>query len=113
MTNDVIPSVAYEILECKYGREEFFVLISSIDYSQESEFERFQAALLDLTEKGLLVAYIGDRRLNHFDGKTLAAYIDVRVAAGENLDEPTSTCEELGFEATDAGVALLKPQDRP
>ena len=114
MTNDVVPSVAYEILdECKYGREEFFVLVSSIDYSQQSELGAFQAALLDLTEKGLLVAYAGDRRLSHFDARMLAGYINARVAAGENLDDPTSACEELAFEATDAGVALLRREDRP
>jgi hypothetical protein len=114
MTNDVVPSVAYEILEeCKYGREEFFVLISSVDYLDPAELEAFKAALLNLTEKGLLNVYRGDQQLSRFDEGVLARYLDARVAAGENLDDPTSACEELAFETTDAGVAILRPEDRP
>jgi hypothetical protein len=114
MANDVVSSRAYQILdECKYGREEFFVLVSSVDYLEPAELEAFNTALLDLTERGLLVAYAGDQRLRHFDHGVLARYLRTRIEAGENLDEPTSACEELAFETTDAGVALLRPEDHP
>ncbi len=109
-----ISAEAYSVLdECKCGPEPFFVLVSSIDTADLSAVESFQKMLADLTNANFLRAFRGSEALPRLSDDDIRTYVTDRINAGEDLDEPPSAVEELSFETTDAGLALLRPDDRP
>jgi hypothetical protein len=116
MKQDIIAvdAVAYEILdECQYGGEEFFVLISSIDYTNPVELQKFKKTLLTLSQDEFLAVYRGHQKMISFGEVVLDEYLEVRIRAGEDLAEPPAICDELSFVTTDAGIAILDRADRP
>lgn len=105
---------AYGILdECKCGPEPFFVLVSSVDLEDAAAVVTFQETLLALVDAKLLSASNGAAPLASLSKGDLEGYVRERLNAGELLDEPPATREELSFETTEAGLMLLKPEDRP
>ena len=112
-TSELSPE-AYGILdECYCGPEPFFVLVSSVDVDDPSALGSFERTLVDLVNANLLSANRGTEQIASLSLNDIRAYIEDRVKSGEDLDEPPSVREEFSFATTDAGLALLKPEDRP
>jgi hypothetical protein len=106
----------YAILdECKCGPEEFFVLVSSVYPGTEEELDAFLRVLTGLCEQGLLRCLSASRNVGAVGVSLsdLRSYIQARRAAGEHLDQHPTVVAELSFEATELGIAQLRPDDRP
>lgn len=105
----------YEVLEeCKCGPEEFFVLVSSVDYECKNELEMFLKVLVDLVAEGLLRCSQGQRKNVHPTLDELRSYVESRISRGEDLEElPSSWSAEYSFTTTDEGIKCLREEDRP
>jgi len=104
-------SLAYQILdECKCGPEEFFVLVSSVE---EDDLEAFLQILVKLVAKDHLKCDRGAQEDIPLSIEDLHSYVANRRAAGEDLEQYPTVCEEFRFTTTERGIELLLPEDRP
>ena len=107
--HNMLNKLEYEIIdECKCGPEEFFVLVSSINYNNDEELNSFLITLISLIERKLLKCKEKEISL-----KDLEDYINKRKMAKEDLGEHPNVVEEYSFEATELGIKELEEKDRP
>lgn len=103
----------YEIIkECSCGPEEFFVLISSIDFDNSKELNSFLYSIIDLIQKEFLICRRKGQKVT-VSITDLERYVQQRKSLKENLDEPPMCCNEYSFTATEKGIMELKAEDRP
>ena|SRR5690625_1542488 len=103
----------YELLdECKCSDEEFFVLVSGIDWENPKELSDFLDILSDLIRQGYLSALYNNDSID-VSRQTLQDYVDQRLMIGEALDQYPISGQEFSFETTEEGIRYLNPEDRP
>jgi predicted transcriptional regulator len=102
----------YDIISDACTREEFFVLITGIDYKCHEELRLFLKVLADLVNEGLLLYERGGVKKNSLTYSELQTYVDQRLGADESLDEYPDVCEEYVFTTTDKGLEWLDAQYR-
>jgi|WetSurMetagenome_2_1015567.scaffolds.fasta_scaffold510957_1 hypothetical protein len=106
--------LGYQILdECKNGPEEFSVLISSVNFANTTELNKFLEVTVNLVKEGLLICSQGKRRDFYITNDEMKSYVNMRIDAGEKLDEYPSIIPELTFFTTEKGISCLKEEDRP
>lgn len=108
-------TLEYDIIdECKCGPEEFFVLVSSVEFGCNDELDSFLKILVLLVKRGLLQCdrVHGESNIN-ISLEELQAYVQQRIDAGESLDEYPSVCKEYTFTTTEKGIECLQKSDRP
>lgn len=103
----------YELInETKCGSEELFVLIGG--FSKEYGLEELLKAIVKLVNYGYLsYSYQSTEALTQITLEQLKKYVQMRLDAGEELDEYPEVCDEYAFTATEKGLEILSEEDKP
>lgn len=100
----------FEILDDAVSSEEFFVLVSTIDFTNKKELDNFLKVISNLVNNGFLQCDLGEKLNIVISYANLCFYVSKRLQAKESLDEHPSICKEYVFTTTDKGRAWLKEQ---
>lgn len=103
----VEDELRYDILRVAPYKEEFFVLVSLINYHCQEELDLLLKVLSDLVNEGFLCCEKGDKEIKRLTCEQLQLYVEQRIQAGEPLDEYAVVSEEYIFQATDKGLAYV------
>lgn len=100
----------FEILDDAVSSEEFFVLVSTIDFTNKEELDNFLKLISELVNNGFLRCDLGEKRDVEVSYADLCSYASRRLQAKESLNEYPCMCNEYLFTTTDKGRTWLKEQ---